>query len=449
MRRILIAESPEPEAPVSPEVVPPAPPVWHQALRESSLAVLIFFFLSWAANSGQLGWFSDTLADTQDKAYDALAKLEYNFSSPHPPAAGARPVVFVDIDEATVQADNPSPYLFHRGLLSQLLQKIGASRPRVVYVDLNLSFPSQEPDLRPGATVRAPRSAGDVALFRYLSTPHGFPLLVSQPVLFGQPLPTLHSSLCWVTPSVVTDSGATVRRIPRRWQGGPYPAAEALFLAARSQFRCPASDRQNAGPPKNIYRTALYGEPIIFHRIQTGNAADEVRDWPALSVVSAGDLLKGNLSLEPGVVVLVGRTDHASLDLHNSAVGSLPGIDLHLNALLTLLAYHHALLPLNPLVSALYAFVVMLFALVVAPVLSRLLTRLLERWGLRQEFGTFFEHPIMWGLLYFAAFMAYRYSGRFLDFALPIVSLELGRLILHRQTGKLVNRTLKMSKLLG
>ncbi|MGY2896550.1 CHASE2 domain-containing sensor protein [Deinococcus sp. UYEF24] len=319
-------------------------------------------------------------------------------------------MVFVDIDEATVKADNPGPYLFHRGLLSLLLQKIGASRPRVVYVDLNLSFPSQEPDLRPGAAVRAPRSAGDDALFGYLNTPHGFPVLLSQPVLLGQPLPTLRGSLCWVTPSVITDSGATVRRIPRRWQDGPYPAAEALFLAAQGQFRCPASDRQNAGPPKNIYRTALYGEPIIFHRIQTGNAADEVRDWPALSVVSADDLLKGDLSLEPDVVVLVGRTDHASLDLHNSAVGSLPSIDLHLNALLT---------------------------------------RRLQRRGLRQEFGTFFEHPIMWGLLYFAAFVAYRYSGRFLDFALPIVSLELGRLILHRQTGKLVNRTLKMSKLLG
>jgi hypothetical protein len=76
-------------------------------------------------------------------------------------------------------------------------------------------------------------------------------------------------------------------------------------------------------------------------------------------------------------------------------------------------------------------------------------TRLLERRGLRQDFGTFFEHPLMWGLLYLAAFLAYRYAGRFLDFALPIVSLELGRLILHRQTGKLVNRTLKMSKLLG
>lgn len=432
-----------------PEAAPPAPPGWHQALRESALAILIFVFLSWAATGGQLGWFSDTLADTQDKAYDALAKLEYNFSSPLPPASGTRPVVFVDIDEATVKADNPSPYLFHRGLLSQLLKKIGASHPSAVYVDLNLSFPSQEPDLRPRAEIRAPRSAGDTALFRYLDAPHGFPLLLSQPVLFGKPLSSLHGSACWVTPSVVTDSGATVRRIPRRWQGGPYPAAEALFLAAQGQFRCPVTNGQSAGPPKNVYRTAIYGEPIIFHKVQAGQAADGVRDWPTLSVVSAGDLLHGTLSLEPDVVVLVGRTDHASSDLHNSAVGVLPGIDLHLNALLTLLAYHHALLPLNPVISALYAFLVMLFALIVAPVLSALLTRLLERRGLRQDFGTFFEHPIMWGLLYLAAFLAYRYSGRFLDFALPIVSLELGRLILRRQTGKLVNRTLKMSKLLG
>jgi CHASE2 domain-containing sensor protein len=431
------------------KAAPPAPPGWHQALRESALAVLVFIFLSWAATGGQLGWFSDTLADIQDKAYDTLAKLEYNFSSPKPPAFGTRPVVFVDIDEATVKADNPSPYLFHRGLLSQLLTKVGASHPRAVYVDLNLSFPSQEPDLRPGASVRAPRSAGDTALFRYLDAPHGFPLLLSQPVLFGEPLSALHGSACWVTPSVVTDSGATVRRIPRRWQDGPYPAAEALFRAAQGQFRCSRTNLRNAEPPKNVYRTAIYGEPIIFHRIQAGNTADGVRDWPDLSVVSAGDLLRSGLSLEPDVIVLVGRTDRASSDLHNSAVGVLPGIDLHLNALLTLLAYHHALLPLNPFVSALYAFLVMLFALLAAPVLSSLLTRLLERRGLRQDFGTFFEHPIMWGLLYLAAFLAYRYSGRFLDFALPIVSLEFGRLILHRQTGKLVNRTLKMSKLLG
>ncbi|GGR23478.1 CHASE2 domain-containing protein [Deinococcus ruber] len=435
--------------PAAPEVDPPSPPRWHQALRESGLAVLIFCLLSWAVTSGQLGWFSDTLADAQDKAYDALAKLEYNFSSPHPLAPGARPVVFVDIDEATVKADNPSPYLFHRGLLTQLLQQIGNSQPRVVYIDLNLSFPSQEPTLLPGAAVRTPRSAGDQALYRYLDTPHGFPLLLSQPVLFEQPLSALHGSVCWVTPSVVTDSGATVRRIPRRWQGGPYPAAEALFLAAQGQFRCPATTAQRAAPPKNIYRTAIYGEPIVFHRIQTGNATDTIRDWPALSVVSADDLLHNGLSLEPDVVVLVGRTDHAGLDMHNTAVGLLPGIDLHLNALLTLMAYHHALLPLNPLISALYAFLVMMFALLVAPVLSSLLTRRLERWGLRQELGNLFEHPIMWSLLYLAAFLAYRYSGRFLDFALPIVSLELGRLILHHQTGKLVNRTLKMSKLLG
>ena len=419
----------------------------RRALRESSLAVLIFLLLSWAATKGHLGWFSDTLADAQDTAYDALAKLENNFVSPLAPPPGSPPVIFVDIDDESINTLNPGLYLFHRGLLAELMQKLSATHPKAIYIDLNLSMASQEPDLAKHGALRFPRSKGDKALYEVLTAPHDFPVLLSQPGLFGEPLSRLGGALCWVTPAVITDSGDTVRRIPRRWQDGPYPAAEALFQAAQpGGFRCPRA-QQAAQPPENVYRTALYGEPIIFHRISAASSADYA--WPGLTVIRAGDVLgSADLRPEAGTVVVIGRTDAGSQDVHSSTVGSVPGVKLHLNALMTLLLYHHGVQAVHPLLSALLAFLVMLLAILGAPLLSAFLTRQLEHLGLKQKLSDLFEHPILWSLLYLAAFLAYRYTGRFLDFALPILSLEFSRLILSRQTNKLVRKTLEMVKIL-
>lgn len=419
-----------------------------QAVRESALAVLIFCFLSWAVNDNRLGWFSDSLSDAQDKAYDALASLEYHFAGPVAPPPGTPPVVFVDIDEATLSAANISPYLFHRGLLAALLAKLSGQHPKAVYVDLNLSSASQEPDLNQEGPARFPRSPGDLALLRVLRAPHPFPLLLSQPKVFGESVVRLGGSSCWVTPAVITDSGATVRRIPRRWKNGPYPASEALFRAAQpGGFQCPEAT-QVSFPPKDIYRTSLYGEPIVFHEIRGADAATYT--WPGLTVVDARSVLSAEgIQLEEGALVVVGRTDRGSQDMHSSAVGELAGVKLHLNALMTLLTYRHPVVPLDPLLSATLAFASMLLAILVAPPLRLLFTRQLERFGIRRELGNLFEHPIMWGLLFGAAFMAYRYGGRFLDYALPIVSLELARLALSRQTSKLVTKTLKMAKVLN
>ncbi|MFC4454722.1 CHASE2 domain-containing protein [Deinococcus sonorensis] len=418
-------------------------------LRESGLAVLVFLLLSWAATEGRLGWFSDTLADAQDKAYDVLAGFEYQFASPVAPPPGTPRVVFVDIDQATVNTYNPGPYLFHRGLLARLVERLGAAQPRALYLDLNLSVASQEPDLQRTGAARFPRSAGDQALLRVLTTPRRFPVLLSQPQLFGEPVRALPGSLCWVRPDVITDRGDTVRRIPRRVPPGPSPAAEALALAATPQgFHCQASQAEPlAAPPSNVYRSELYGEPVLFHRVPSADSADY--GWPGLSVVRAGDLLDADpVQLEPGAVVVVGRTDRASQDQHASAVGQLPGITLHLDALMTLLTYHHTLQPVPPLLAALAAFLAMLVAMLAAPLLSGLLARALQRLGLPRGWSVAFEHPLMWALLFLTAFLAYRSLGRFLDYALPILSLELSRLALHRQTGKLVTKTLKLAKLL-
>jgi hypothetical protein len=147
--------------------------------------------------------------------------------------------------------------------------------------------------------------------------------------------------------------------------------------------------------------------------------------------------------------VVVGRTDAGNADMHSSAVGTLPGVALHLDALMTLLAYRHPVVPLDPFASSLLAFVAMLLAIVAAPVLSDGLTRGLTRLGVRRRVGDVFEHPIMWGLLFGVAFLAYRYAGRFLDFALPILSLELARLALGRRLNQLATKTLKLAKLLN
>ncbi|UBV44122.1 CHASE2 domain-containing protein (plasmid) [Deinococcus taeanensis] len=424
------------------------PRTWRRALQESALAVIIFCFLSWAVHSHHLGWLSDSLADAQDKAYDTLAALEHHFPSPLAPPPGTPRVVFVDIDDATIQAANISPYLFHRGLLAELLQKLSAAQPKAIYVDLNLSASSQEPNLTRQGLARFPRSPGDEALLKVLTAPRAFPVLLSQPAVLGENVMQLGGSTCWVTPAVITDSGDTVRRIPRRWQDGPYPASEALLLAAQPQgFQCPEAKRAQA-PPKDIYRTALYGEPIIFHDIPAMDAGTST--WPGLSVINAQSLLtQDGTQLEPGALVVVGRTDRNSQDMHDTAVGDMAGVKLHLNALMTLLTYRHPVIPLDPVVSALLAFAGMLLAIVVAPILSTVLTQLLGRLGVKREFGDVFEHPIMWGLLFGCAFVFYRYGGRFLDFALPIVSLELARLALSRQTSKLVTRTLKMAKILN
>ncbi|MBB5376548.1 CHASE2 domain-containing sensor protein [Deinococcus metalli] len=435
------------DTPAADAAATPAPRPWIQAVRESAVAVVVFLFLSWAVTEGRLGWFSDTLADAQDQAYDALASLEYHFASPVAPPAGTPPVVFVDIDDDTVQAANISPYLFHRGVLADLLTRVAATQPRAVYVDLNLSAPSQEPVLDRRGTARFPRSAGDEALLTALRAPHAFPVLLSQPAVFGEPL-SRFGAACWVTPAVITDSGDTVRRVPRRWADGPYPVSEALFQASQpGGFQCPDA-RRGSSPPRDVYRTALYGEPIVFHEVPTSGARTYA--WPGLSVISARTVLAQDAPvLEPGALVVVGRTDADNLDMHGSAVGSLPGVELHLNALMTLLAYRHPVVALDPIASSLLAFAAMLLAILAAPLLSGLLTRGLTRLGVRRQVGDVFEHPIMWGLLFGAAFLAYRYAGRFLDFALPIVSLELARLALGRRLNQLATKTLKMAKLLN
>lgn len=440
-------KGPEEAATSDPAQVPEPRRTWVQALRESAVAVVLFLFLSWAAAEGRLGWFSDTLSDAQDQAYDALASLEYHFAGPVVPPPGTPPVVFVDIDDATMQAAEISPYLFHRGLLAELLGRVAATQPRAVYVDLNLSAPSQEPDLGRRGQARFPRSSGDEALLSVLRIPQAFPVLLPQPTVFGEPLSTLGAA-CWVTPAVITDSGDTVRRVPRRWAEGPYPVSEALFLAAQSGgFRCP--DAQRVGlPPANVYRTALYGEPIVFHEVPSPGTRSST--WPGLSVVSAREVLAhAGTTLDPGALVVIGRTDANNMDMHGSAVGTLAGVELHLNALMTLLVYRHPVMPLAPLASSLLAFTAMLLAIVTAPLLSDRLTRGLAQLGVRRSLRDVFEHPILWGLLFAAAFVAYRYAGRFLDFALPIVSLELARLALGRRFNQLATKTLKMTKLLN
>ncbi|HEU4740494.1 MAG TPA: CHASE2 domain-containing protein [Meiothermus sp.] len=412
-------------------------PGLRETLLLTALAAAYFVVLNWAASCRCLGTVSDSLADLQDKTLDLVSRLEYRRAGPNP--QGFPPVRLVQIDEVAMHQHSPGTYVFNRGSLARLLSELDRQKPRAVFVDLDLSQPTNEPQDGPRL------SRGDQELLAFLRQPRRYPLLLTtvrspgSTYLLGEPLEAL-PWICLVSPLAIRDDDLRVRRIPRAVDPrNPYPASEALARIARGE-PCP---QVREDLPPNLFASAYggIGSRMVFRELEL---------WRGLLPVGAGAVLGGKT---PGLLedslVLVGRVDPASLDQYPTPVGLLPGVVIHANELLTLLTYGRNVQVVSPLVGVPLAFGLTLLVLLLTPLLSRLLlggaNRLLARLRGAQPESVpakldFLERPLMWGALFLvSAWMLHR-SGVFLDYIFPIIGLELARVTRERKVSRLFTR---------
>ena len=416
-------------------------PNLRETLWLTAVAAVFFVGLNWAASCRCLGTVSDSLADVQDKTLDLVSRFEYRRFGPALPP-GTPPVRLVQMDGPTVQQYSPGSYVFNRGALRELLDELDRQNPKAIFIDLDLSNPTNEPLGGPQLSV------GDQQLLSWLQQPRNYPILLptsrSLPstTVLGQPLDKKWSWLCPVSPQAIRDQDQKVRRIPLRIDPrDPYPAAEALQIIAGGGA-CPQP--QEELPGGNVYRSRdAYGG------IGTRMVFRELELWRGLLPISANKVLAGQTpGLFENSLVLMGRIDLASLDFHPTPLGTLPGVVLHTNELMTLLSYGRNLRVLSPLVGVPLAFGLALLVLLITPLLSRLILQGLERWlaGLRptQKVGgtrlNFLERPLMWFSLFTASALMLHQWGLFLDFVFPILSLELARIARERKAASLLTR---------
>ena len=417
---------------------------WREVLRTAGLAAVLFVALFWGADCRCMGRVSDSLADIQDKTLDYLSRLEYLRTGPTPPP-GLPQAILVQLDDTTVSKFSPGSYVFHRESLTQLLTALEADKPRAVFLDLDLTRPSNEPRLGE-RNARANLSAGDQTLLAYLERPRGFPLLLNttsslpKTQLFGLPIQNLKlQDVCFVSPTAIRDQDNLVRRIPR-WVDTREvaPASDVLYRYSRAESDpCPLPVEAKPG---SVYRTGDsyggIGNRMIFR---------EPELWQGFGQVSAASVLANEtLGLFSDAVVLVGRTDREAFDDHLTPVGRFPGVYVHVNELMTLSSFGRKVTPITPLLGVPLAFMFTLLSLVLTPLLIGALTRWLERrFKLKTELENFLERPLIWMALFvIAAVMLHEY-GLFVDFAFPILALELARLVTGRNVQALAGRMVK------
>lgn len=418
-------------------------PNLRETLLTTLVAALYFIVLNWAASCRCLGTVSDSLADLQDKTLDLVSRLEYRRTGPKL-AEGYPPVRLVQVDEQTMRDHSAGTYVFNRASLARLVDELDHQSPRAVFIDLDLSNPTNEPITGPQL------SAGDLKLLASLRRPRSYPILLptvrsaGATTLLGRPVASLGlSGVCFVSPFAIRDQDQQVRRIPRPVDPrDPYPAAEALFQLAKGQ-PCPRAQESLLGG--NLYRSRdAYGGRMVFRELPL---------WQGLLALSGSSVLEGKTpGLFDQAIVIIGRTDPASLDQYPTPVGLLPGVVIHTNELLTLLSYGRNLQTVSPLLGGPLAFAFTLLALLFTPLLSQLLLAWLERLWARMR-GVkpsaqeprlnFLERPLMWTSFFLiSAWMLHR-SGLFLDYIFPIVGLELSRITRERKAYQLFSRVFR------
>ncbi len=414
-------------------------PTFKNTVFITVLAALLFVALTWAADCRCLGRVSDSLWDVQDKTVDMLAKLEYLRYGPSIPSTDTMPVRLIELDDATIEQYSKGMYVFHRGSLAKLLNAVGADKPAAVFIDMDLTRPTGEA----GAW-----SPGDNILLHTLNTPRNYPLLINTTTtlkntrVLGLAAETFlqnHTSICFVSPTAIRDADFLVRRIARRTNfNAPFPAAEALFEISK---------KPNAGCPNTTIQKTSSTKPNgdVYGGVSNRMIFREPELWPGFAKISASDVLTGATSgLFSNALVLVGRTDKESFDEHLTPVGRFPGIFVHVNELMTLLSFGHKVQPITPLLGAPLAIIIMLLALLLTPILTKIITGWLEkRLKIEVKRDNVFERPFIWVSLFaIGSFMLHRY-GLFMDYAFPILGLELARQIYQLKLQDLGTRLLK------
>ena len=386
-----------------------------KALGRTGLVILLMVAVSYILSNNLLGPFSVFLKGPQSSALDQLSRAIYNLASPV--AIRNFPlVVLVNLEETSINQLSPQGYVFDRGQMARLVEKIGVYRPKGVFLDFDLSQATNEGGVR---------STGDERLLQAMRRVQ-YPLLLPDSRLLGLPLEQVNANLHPVTAQVLYDSDGQTRLIPKPQEGQPIAASLGLYclgvgLDAGDGATCRAKVAR--GNPKADGKRIIYRE---IKRFREGSGGNQL--WPGLVVVSGLELLQGGLVQAPateGALFLVGRTFPQAADVHFTPVGPLQGIDIHTNATLTLATYRQfsETLPWGPV-------------LVVVPILvfmSLWLTYSISDGLLRvSRFQNFvnglIETPVAAWLLFFAGVVVVQYFGYYLDYLYPIAAFQLALL---------------------
>jgi len=396
-------------------------PYARKALERSLLVVLVMLVLSYVLSNNLLGPFSVWLKLEQSTPLDQLTRAVHRWGAPR--TLGNFPlVVVVDLDRDTVNALSPQGYVFRRGELAKIVQKVLEYRPAGVFLDLDLSQGSNENGVL---------SEGDKQLLGTLKKAK-LPVLLPDSQIIGQPLSQVGPNLYNVDASVLYDRDGLTRWVPRAETNQPLPTALALYCLGQGiPTNQPDNCRRLAGNS-----SSGGGKRIVFREIRrfaAGTYGSQL--WPGLAVISGLEFLDDGLVKSPqteGALFLVGRTFPAAADVHFTPIGPVQGIDIQTNALMTLATYRHfsETLSWGPLL--------LLVALLVFIALW-ITYSITDGWLKASRFQDFvkglIEVAISAWFLFFAGVVIVQYYGYFLDYLFPIAAFQLMLLGLKLKKG--------------
>jgi CHASE2 domain-containing sensor protein len=425
------------------------PKPWLETLQLTALTAVIFVSLSWGADCRCLSRVSESLSDVQDKTLDYLSRFEAMRYGPEP-AANAVPVRLVAIDDPTVETYSQGSYVFNRGALTQLLEGIEASSPKAIFLDFDLTRASNEP-----VNAKASLSSGDKRFLKFLRQPREHPIFLNRigglegTMLLGLKARDLKlRDVCFVSPLAVRDQDNIVRRIPRRVAASELlPASEAMFRTVRGEHACSSAT-------STVIKKSPYAFQDAYGGIGNRMVFREPELWRGYATVSARSVLETTpLGLFDAAIVMVGRTDHESGDDHLTPIGRIPGVLLHVNELMTLMTFGRKVAPLSPLLGAGLAFAFTTFSLFFTPWLMRWISSQIEKRLKPDKDGkppevkleNFLERPVIWLSLFVVAAVCLHQFGIFVDFAFPILALELARFLHERKLRDIATKAFNWS----
>ncbi len=247
-----------------------------------------------------------------------------------PPTA---PIVIVTIDESTFQELN-LPWPFPRALHGKLIDRISADGPIAIGVDVIFDSPSMFGPRDDEALGAAIARAGNVVLVA-AGAQDDQPLVAQGGKVTGVerevsnlPLPVIRKGAAAVAPvNLVPDPDSHIRRVPVRVAVPDPQKGYEWWLALDAQLHRQA---QAAGLPAKPLPDAR--EVLINFR-----GGPRTFQWvPYYRVVT--DEFKEIKGLFSGKIVLIGSTSEAQHDVFATAfarAGTMPGIEIHANALET------------------------------------------------------------------------------------------------------------------
>jgi adenylate cyclase len=293
------------------------------------------------------------------------------------PRASTLPIVIVAIDESTITELNEQ-WPFPRAMHGQLLRKIADGKPLAIAVDIIFDTPSARGRADDEALGAAVAHAGNVILGAAVTSDIG-PFYIR--TTLNAPIRDVRRGAAGVAPiNMPPDEDGQIRRVPL-WMpldGERLPGLDAQMHALLG----------NAGVhvvPLPHTRSVL----INFRGGPSFRGDRETYPW-----VSYYRVLRGEIPTEDwkGKIVLIGPTSLAFHDVFTTAfarVGDMPGVEIHANAIETLVRGN----PIREVPQALSTVLAVLAALVGCALVVRL-----------RAFRALVAAAALWVILTLAAF---------------------------------------------